>query len=271
VSGLVSRLRDGASNDVLEVLPNAGLAAASDRSELELETWMEALRALPAPPVTERDIVAWVDNTLRRFLPFKAFMAIYGRWSGGRVHMLSYLSSGHTAEYLAHRPTTWDLSTRPSLAWWIANQKPYLLDETGAMDEDGAPVAASALDLDSITRFSLGLLAVHGVVDPFAKCGTYICFSGMARSEAKLFISALKLIAPVLHALFLQTRRTMLADLTALTDRQRELLDLALVGLSDKAIASRLRISDHTVGHHFRAIYAKLGVTKRSQLIALLK
>jgi hypothetical protein len=30
-------------------------------------------------------------------------------------------------------------------------------------------------------------------------------------------------------------------------------------------------ISDHTVGNHFRAIYAQLGISKRSQLVALLK
>jgi DNA-binding CsgD family transcriptional regulator len=44
-----------------------------------------------------------------------------------------------------------------------------------------------------------------------------------------------------------------------------------LKGLSDKAIASRLAISDHTVGSHLRAIFARLGISKRSQLIALLK
>jgi DNA-binding CsgD family transcriptional regulator len=59
--------------------------------------------------------------------------------------------------------------------------------------------------------------------------------------------------------------------LAALTDRQRELVDLALQGLPDKTIASRLAISDSTVGNHLRAIYAKLGISKRSQLIALLK
>jgi DNA-binding NarL/FixJ family response regulator len=41
--------------------------------------------------------------------------------------------------------------------------------------------------------------------------------------------------------------------------------------LSDKAIASRLSISDHTVGNHFRAIYARLGITRRSQLTSTLK
>ena len=45
----------------------------------------------------------------------------------------------------------------------------------------------------------------------------------------------------------------------------------ATIGVRMPVNASRLRISDHTVGHHFQAIYAKLGVTKRSQLIALLK
>ena len=49
------------------------------------------------------------------------------------------------------------------------------------------------------------------------------------------------------------------------------MVDLAVTGLSDKEIARRLAISDHTVGNHFRAIYERLGVSKRSQLIALLK
>jgi DNA-binding CsgD family transcriptional regulator len=49
------------------------------------------------------------------------------------------------------------------------------------------------------------------------------------------------------------------------------LVDLATQGLSDKEIALRLGISHNTVGNHFRAIYARLGISKRSQLIALLK
>jgi len=229
------------------------------------------LRALPAQPPTERDIVKWVDDALRPFLPFSGFLAGYGKWSGGRIHVLSWLASGHCPEYLASRPRVFDLNTRTAVAWWIHHQKPFLSDDKGCVDEDGTPIPASEVDLESNLRFSLGLMAIHGVVDPVGKCGTYICLSGIPRAQSKRSIAAVKLIAPVLHTLFLQTRRMMLADLTVLTDRQRELLDLALGGLSDKAIASRLRISDHTVGHHFQAIYAKLGVTKRSQLIALFK
>jgi DNA-binding NarL/FixJ family response regulator len=78
---------------------------------------------------------------------------------------------------------------------------------------------------------------------------------------------------PVLHTLFLATKQAThsAVDLTALTDRQRDLVDLAAQGLSDKEIALRLEISHNTVGNHFSAIYARLGISKRSQLIALLK
>jgi DNA-binding NarL/FixJ family response regulator len=81
------------------------------------------------------------------------------------------------------------------------------------------------------------------------------------------------LIAPVLHTLYLQTRpvATSAVDLNALTDRQKDLVDLAAQGLSDKEIALRVGISHNTVGNHFSTIYARLGISKRSQLIAILK
>lgn len=248
-----------------------GGTGTSDGDEFTLEGWMEALRALPSGQVTERDIVAWVDSALRPFLPFKSFLGAYGKWSNGRIHILSWFSSGHTAEYLATRPNVLDLNTRACGAWWIMHQRPFLLHENGAVDEDGAPVPTNDQDLETSRRFGFGLSALHGVIDPFGKGGTYITFQGIPWDGSKRFLAALKLIAPVLHMLYLRTTRPTFTDLSILTDRQRDLLDLALAGLSDKAIASRLRISDHTVGHHFQAIYAKLGVSKRSQLIALLK
>ena len=261
---------DRARNNVAALEATAG-GRTLECSPSDFLAWLEALRSLPAAPLSNGDILAWVEGPLRRFVPFKQFLGGYGKWSGGRIHVLSQLSSGHSSEYLAGRPMVFDPDTRAAFAWWIFHQKPFLLDENGAVDEEGAPVPTNALDLDSLNRFALSTAVMHGVVDPFANCGTYICFSGIARTQSKRFISAIKLIAPVLHTLFLQTKHPEMLGLTVLTDRQRELVDLALAGLSDKAIALRLAISDHTVGNHFRAIYAKLGISKRSQLIALLK
>ncbi|RPH63750.1 MAG: DNA-binding response regulator [Acidobacteria bacterium] len=54
---------------------------------------------------------------------------------------------------------------------------------------------------------------------------------------------------------------------TALSDREREVLDLVVQGLKNREIGDRLFISDHTVRHHVAAIFAKLGVSSRLELI----
>ena len=51
-----------------------------------------------------------------------------------------------------------------------------------------------------------------------------------------------------------------------LTSREREVLDLIAEGLSNKAIASRMHISTHTVKSHVRNIMEKLTLHTRLQL-----
>lgn len=53
-----------------------------------------------------------------------------------------------------------------------------------------------------------------------------------------------------------------------LTQRESEVLALMVAGLSNKAIAARLVVSDETVKTHVRATYRKLAVNDRSQAIA---
>ena len=50
--------------------------------------------------------------------------------------------------------------------------------------------------------------------------------------------------------------------ISALTDREREVLRLLSDGLSTKEIAGRLAISPSTAGIHVAHIYGKLGVNK---------
>jgi DNA-binding CsgD family transcriptional regulator len=249
-------------------------AAKTDvASSLNLDAWIGALRKLPTAPVTEADVVAWLEGPLRKFFPFEKFVGTYGNLSGGRIQMRSLVSSGHSPEFLAGLEGGFDLKSRGCFAWWVSNRKAFILDKSGALDEAGASIAATRRELEEIDRFSLGVIAAHGVIDPFVNAGTYLSFSGVPETQPKRTLAALDLIAPVLHTLFLLTKQAAkpAIDLTVLTERQRELVDLALTGLSDKAIARRLAISDNTVGNHFRAIYERLRVTKRSQLIALLK
>ena len=53
----------------------------------------------------------------------------------------------------------------------------------------------------------------------------------------------------------------------ALTAREREVLELVSQGLSNKAIAARLGISDQTVKFHLSSIFSKLGVSSRTEAV----
>ncbi|MBV8086027.1 MAG: response regulator transcription factor [Chloroflexi bacterium] len=53
-----------------------------------------------------------------------------------------------------------------------------------------------------------------------------------------------------------------------LTSREREVLQLLAEGLSNKLVARRLRISEHTVKFHVSSIYAKLGAANRTEAVS---
>jgi DNA-binding CsgD family transcriptional regulator len=241
--------------------------AASGPTGPDLKAWIEALGAVPGGTVTEPQILAWVDGPLRQFFPFERFLGAYGRLAGGRIRMRNLVTSGYPHDFVAGLEESFDLGARGCFAWWVQNRAAFILDPADP------PPFATAREVDEIKQLSLGVVAGHGVIDPFANAGTYLSFAGVAADQPQHVRVSLNLIAPVLHALFLATEQVAAPgiDLGKLTDRQRELVDLALMGLPDKTIASRLGISEHTVGNHFRVIYERLGISKRSQLIAALK
>ena len=55
-----------------------------------------------------------------------------------------------------------------------------------------------------------------------------------------------------------------------LTAREREIALTVADGLTDRQIASRLCISEHTVHAHLRSAYAKTGTGRRTRLLAWL-
>ena len=55
--------------------------------------------------------------------------------------------------------------------------------------------------------------------------------------------------------------------LDPLTGRERQVLQLAAEGLANKQIAAALDISENTVKFHLSSLYAKLGVTSRTEAV----
>jgi len=57
------------------------------------------------------------------------------------------------------------------------------------------------------------------------------------------------------------------AQIEPLTDRERDVLRLASQGLTNKAIAAALSLSDRTVQGHLASIYGKLAVASRTEAV----
>jgi DNA-binding NarL/FixJ family response regulator len=78
--------------------------------------------------------------------------------------------------------------------------------------------------------------------------------------------------ATVLDERLGRPRHRGLADCVAelgLSRREREVLDELMLGLDNKAIATRLCISEDTVKSHVKAIFRKLGARDRAHAVAL--
>ncbi len=260
-------------HDHVRLMPWHSLPEPDDlQANFDMGRWVRALRSVPTGPVTEADFRDWLEGPLRQFFPFKRFYGVYGSLSGRHVLVRASLASGHSPEFLASRDGSFELKQRACVEWMISHRRSLLMIGTTATDAHGRIVHLQPQEIEELERFSLGAVAVHGVFDPFSRTGTYLGFSGVPADQPKHTLAVLDLIAPVVHTLYFRTREIAAADATAeLTDRQQDLAVLVAQGLSDKEIAIRLGISDNTVGNHLRAIYARLGIGKRSQLIAMLK
>jgi DNA-binding CsgD family transcriptional regulator len=62
----------------------------------------------------------------------------------------------------------------------------------------------------------------------------------------------------------------LVADAYRMTERERDVSQLVAHGLSTDAIAARLHLSRWTVQDHLKAIFEKVGVASRGQLVARL-
>ena len=64
--------------------------------------------------------------------------------------------------------------------------------------------------------------------------------------------------------------KKIIARLSALSNRERQVTTLVCDGLSNKTIARTLGVSEGTVKIHLHSVYKKLGISGRAALVAAL-
>ena len=182
-----------------------------------------------------------------------------------------------------------DPLVRSGLASLLAGQPGIVVDGQMSPDElpaeggepevavwDAGSGSAGLEHLDGTASRSLRVLAVLADEGQAAEAlgagarGVVLRDAGAARLAA-----AVRAVAEGLMVLdagaaesVLRPRPAAPASVEHLTPREQEVLQLLAQGLSNKLIAARLGISDHTVKFHVNAILGKLGAQSRTEAIA---
>ena len=143
---------------------------------------------------------------------------------------------------------------------WVVTSVDFIaeLDE-----EPSVPILLLTADPDEAARLST--LPVWGVL-PLDASADELSAALHALAEG-LWAGSPALIQALLerHPLPLLDEAEQVVD--PLTERERQVLQLTAQGLANKQIASSLEISENTVKFHLSSLYAKLGVTSRTEAV----
>lgn len=151
----------------------------------------------------------------------------------------------------AHRPDVivWDLGWEPASA----------LERLADFEPEAPPVVAllpaEAPAGDAWTAGARGLLLRDAGADVLVSA-----LVAVARGLVALDPELAAALVPAVHL-----PETPLAE--ELTPRESEVLQLLAEGLSNKAIAHRLDVTEHTVKFHVNAILGKLGAQSRTEAV----
>ena len=236
----------------------------SELTAADFERWNAALGRLPA---TRIELLDWLDGPVRRFFPFERVFCAHGELVAGEIRPTDWLGSGHAPDVLERMAATFMIGQRGSLGRWLAHRVPVLVDPANPAEY------VSPFELDEIAALGLRNTAAHGVLNPKANAGTYFSFAGLGTSPSAWHAQALVLLAPALHDRFVSLVAATGAppDLSNLTPRQLEIVRGVAAGLDDKTIARRLDVAEKTIRNQLSDIYGRLGIRKRTQLMALVR
>jgi DNA-binding NarL/FixJ family response regulator len=144
-------------------------------------------------------------------------------------------------------------------------------------------VDISTLTHDLLARYPTAkVLLMDMALEPARLCVTLLSYRihGVLSCYAQLrqFEKALKAVSEGQIWIDNESLRALLEDIGAIsrpgkighiTSREKEIIEFVCQGLSNREIARRLALSEHTVKTHLNTIFKKFNVINRSKLMAL--
>jgi DNA-binding NarL/FixJ family response regulator len=147
----------------------------------------------------------------------------------------------------------------------VAGDEQALAGLPAALAAESLPPAVLLLNEQAEAARALPALGARawGLLPP--DCGEEELLAAVTAVHEGLLAGAPALIQPLLGPARLVEAGEELVE--ELTERELDVLQLLAQGLANKQIALELDISEHTVKFHSSAIYAKLGVTNRTEAV----
>lgn len=259
---------DEAGDRTREVLNRPGVSPISRIMALLALGRLRARRGDPGVWVAldEALVLAEQTQTLQRIAPARTIRAEAAWLAGDRARAREESLAAYDFSVRKQHPWfTGELAFWRVLSGediqppeWIA--EPFLMALTGDWLHAARAWEALGLPYERALALSLGDSSAQIVaLEIFERLG--------ARPAAE--ITRRKLHVEGAQGVPRGPRATTRNDPLQLTRREREVLDLLVLGLSNPDISGRLHLSTRTVEHHVTSIFSKLNVQTRAEAIAL--
>jgi len=137
----------------------------------------------------------------------------------------------------------------------------FSMHASASTNDDAHQLVEVSQRFERIGALELAMEAAREAADAYARSGDQRAAARLANRATDLSVHVDRDVRPTALGL---------AGADPLTQREREVAELAADGLSSKVIGERLFVSTRTVESHLLRIYAKLGVRTRAELTDVL-
>ena len=221
---------------------------------------------------TTHQFYCWTQGVLQNLIRHELLICALRKGESSSFHVDSFSTTG-TQSALINGLFSQDTSLVPHLmkAWENNHLQPVVLD----IRKEGL-VADSGLGRE-LNRIEASEVLIHGTHDAYGKFLSLFIFASRPGTNASGKANLVKLLVPSMHAAWVHTQlirpSTMSSspidskDRSALTPREKDILNWIYRGKSNIEIGLILGLSPFTVKNHVQKILRRLNVLNRAQAV----